>query len=184
MIGQSQGDFVRTEGQDYEAGDDDGLEEDLGLGGFEQVGQGERFGNELAALLSQGYELISLATWPKVLSHLLKCSAEAARRGKRAETQHRVITLLDAAMILLDPAILVGTAAMFYLRSQHPVDSTRIGSVPVRGDLCRIFLNDGKSTTKEALRGGHVSGGTEQGIDQIACAIDGSVQVAPFAFHL
>jgi hypothetical protein len=32
-------DFVRTEGQDYEAGDDDGLGKELGLDGFEQVGQ-------------------------------------------------------------------------------------------------------------------------------------------------
>jgi hypothetical protein len=48
-------DFVRTEGQDYEASGDDGLGEDQGLGGFKQVGQGERFGNKLAALFSQGY---------------------------------------------------------------------------------------------------------------------------------
>jgi hypothetical protein len=100
------------------------------LSSFEQVGQGERFGNELAALLSQGYELISVATRPKVLSHLFECSAEAASAGKRAETQHRVITLLDSAMVLLDPAILVGTAAMFYLASQHLVDSARIRTCP------------------------------------------------------
>ena len=168
----------------YEASDGDGLGKRQGLSGFEQVGQGERFGNKLAALLSQGYELISLATRPKVLSHLLKGSAETASTGKRAEAQHRVIALLDAAMILLDSTILVGTTAMFYLRSQYLIDSARIGSVPVGGDLDRIFLNDGESTAEEALRGGHVSGGTEQGIDQIACAINSAVQIAPFAFHL
>jgi hypothetical protein len=52
LAGALSSDFVRTEGQDYEAGDEDRLGKGLGLGGFEQVGQGERFGNELAALLS------------------------------------------------------------------------------------------------------------------------------------
>ena len=156
----------------------------LGLSGFELAGEGERFGDELAALLGQRYELISLATRSKVLSHLFKCSAKTASTGKRSETQHRVIALLDAAMVLLDPAIFVGTTAMFYLRSQHLIDSARIGSVPVSGDLNWLFVNEGESTAEEALRGGHVSGGTEQRIYKIAGAINGAVQVAPFAFHL
>src|ERR1700761_5884930 len=87
-------------------------------------------------------------------------------------------------MVLLDPAILIGTAPMFYRGSQYLLDGARIGSVPVGGDLDWIFINDRKSTAEEALSGGHVSGGTEQGIDQIACAINGAVQVAPLAFHL
>jgi hypothetical protein len=47
----------------------------------------------------------------------------------------------------------------------------------VQRSLQRIFVYDGEGATKEALRGGHVSGGTEQGVDQIARAINGAVQV-------
>jgi hypothetical protein len=42
----------------------------------------------------------------------------------------------------------------------------------------------GESATKELPCGGHIPGGTQHGVDQIAFPVHGAIQVAPFAFHL
>jgi hypothetical protein len=44
------------------------------------------------------------------------------------------------------------------------VDGPRIRRVPVSADLQRIFLHHKEGVTKEPLRGGYVSDGTERAI--------------------
>ena len=78
--------------------------------------------------------------------------------------------------------IQVSVALMLYLWTEHFANSSGIGEVSVSGDLQWIIIPDGKNATKEPLRGGHVSRGTEHGVNQIACPINRAVERSTGSF--
>jgi len=118
------------------------------------------------------------------LSDFLESSTETLGRGKRTKTQHRVISLFHTAVVLLDPAIQIGAAAMFDLATKDLAEGARIRIVAIASHLARKLPDDGDSATEESLGSRHVARLTEHRVDQIAFAIDGSVQIAPFALYL
>ncbi|HTF65132.1 MAG TPA: hypothetical protein VK638_20850 [Edaphobacter sp.] len=73
---------------------------------------------------------------------------------------------------------------MFYFWTQHFANGPQIREVPVGGDLQWIYLDSEEGAAKEPLRGSHISGGAEHGVDQIASPINRAIQVGPLAFHL
>jgi hypothetical protein len=58
-------------------------------------------------------------------------------RGKCTEAQHRVISLLDPAMILLDAPVQISIAAMVNFRPERFPNRARVRIVPVGGHLDR-----------------------------------------------
>jgi hypothetical protein len=121
---------------------------------------------------------------PKVLPNFLEGSTEALGRVKRSKAQHRVVSLFDAAVILLDPSIQIGTAAMFDFRTKYLADGARIRIVAIACHLARNLSDSGDGPTKESLGTRHIARLAEHRVDQIALTIDGTVQVAPFALDL
>ena len=97
---------------------------------------------------------------------------------KRTKTQHRVISLFHAAVILLDPSIQVGAAAMFHFGTKDLADGARIRIVAITGHLARNLPGNGDSATKEPLGSRHVARLTEHRVDEIAFTIDRTVQVS------
>jgi hypothetical protein len=87
---------------------------------------------------------------PKVLPDFLEGSTEALGRAESAETQHWVVSLFHAAVILLDPSIQIGTAAMFDFRTKYLADGARIRIVAIARHLARNLSDSGDSTTKES----------------------------------
>ena len=87
----------------------------------------------------------------KVVSDFLKGSTETLGRAETAKTQHRVIALFHAAVILLDPSIQVGVAAMFHFGTKDLADGARIRIVAITGHLARNLPCNGDSATKEPL---------------------------------
>ena len=117
------------------------------------------------------------------MPHFLEGLTETLGRVKRTKTQHRVISLFDAAVILLYPAIQIGVAAMFDSATKDLVNGARIRIVAIARYLARNFTDDRDSATEESLGSRHVARLTEHRVDQIAFAINGPVQIAPFALY-
>jgi len=90
----------------------------------------------------------------------------------------------DAAVILLDPPVQIRAAAMAHLRTEHLPDGTGIGMVAVCRDLFRRLVDNGESAAEEPLGCGHIPRGTQHRVHQIALAINGAIQITPFAFDL
>jgi hypothetical protein len=106
------------------------------------------------------------------LANLLEGSTETLGGGKRTKGQHRVISLFHATVILLDPSIQIGTAAMLDSRTKDFADRTRIRIVAIARHLTRNLSDSGDSTTKESLGSRHVAPLTEHRVDQIARTIE------------
>jgi hypothetical protein len=121
---------------------------------------------------------------PKVLPNFLEGSTETLGRAESTETQHWIVSLFDAAVILLDPPIQIGAAAMLDFRTKDLADRTRIRIVAIARHLARNLSDSGDSTTKESLGSRHVARLTKHRVDQIALTINGTVQVAPFSLDL
>ena len=121
---------------------------------------------------------------PKVLPDFLKGSTETLGRAETTKGQHRVVPLFHAAVILLDPSIQVGAAAMFHLGTKDLADRARVRIVAITGYLARNLPCNGDSATKEPLGRHHVARRTEHRVDEIAFTIDRTIQVTPFALNL
>ena len=76
-------------------------------------------------------DLFLITSRPKVLLHFLEGSTKALGRAESAETQHRVIALFHAAVILLDPSIQIGAPAMLDFRTKDLADGARIRIVAI-----------------------------------------------------
>ncbi len=111
-------------------------------------------------------------------------TAEALSGGKCTEAQHRVIPLFNPTMILLNAAVQISIAAMLGLGTKRFPDRTRVGIVPVGGDLSRSLVDNRESAAEESLGSVHVASGTQQRVDQIAFPIRGAVEIAPLALDL
>ena len=117
----------------------------------------------------------------KVLQDFLKGSTEMLGRAETTKTQHRVVSFFHAAVILLDPSIQVGAAAVFHFGTKDIADRARIRIVAITGYLARNLRCNGHCATKEPLGCRHVARRTEHGVDEIAFTIDRTIQVRPFA---
>jgi hypothetical protein len=70
---------------------------------------------ELLPSLGQGNKLVRRSPGPEIVSQLIERAAEALRGSKALKTQHRVVALFEAPVILLDPIIFVAAAPMLPL---------------------------------------------------------------------
>jgi hypothetical protein len=61
----------------------------------------------------------------KVSPDFLKGSTETLGRAETTKTRHPVVWLFHAAVILLDPSIQVGAAAVFHLGTKDLADTNR-----------------------------------------------------------
>ena len=82
-----------------------------GLGGQEGVQLGQPF-NEPPALLRQWHRIAHRPPRAEMVPQLVVGRAEAGRRDEAAEAAHRVVPLLDAPMVLLQPVVQVLAAAV------------------------------------------------------------------------
>ena len=98
---------------------------------------------------------------------LHQSTAEALCRGKSSKTQHRVVPLLNPAVILLHPMVQVTILSVYDRLTQHLCDRPRISIMAIRGHPLRSTADDRCGTLEERLRRFHVSSLAEQRIKQV-----------------
>src|SRR3982751_356888 len=102
-------------------------------------------------LLASGcrYGLVTTLSWSKVVSEFVEGTAESFRGSKVFKSQHRVVALFNAPMVLLNSIIFIAATPMLHSLSQHFGDGPRIRVVPVGGDLFGTASCDRLSTAEE-----------------------------------
>ena len=123
-------------------------------------------------------------SWSEVVSEFVKGAAEALRGSEVFKTQHRIVTLFDTTVILLDPVIFIAAAPMLNLLPEHFGNGPRIRVVTVGGDLFRTASRNRLGTAEKALGRSPISFRTEQGIDQLPFFVNRPIQINPPATHL
>ena len=83
--------------------------------------------------MRQGDELVLFLSWPQVLPYFFERSPESLRGWECAETQHRIVSLLDTAVITLDVAIEEPIIPVLDLATQYFPNCPWVGIQPVRG---------------------------------------------------
>jgi hypothetical protein len=85
--------------------------------------------------LAEWDDIVLLPARSEVLANFFERSPESLSRRQRAETQHRVVSLLDAPVISLNPTIHERAAAMLHVRTEDFPDRPWIRIMAIRGDL-------------------------------------------------
>ena len=139
----------------------------------------------LPSLLSEGWERLAHSwTQAEVLALFVEGPAEAGSGVEIPVATHRIIALLDATMILFQAVVEVRVAAVPHLPAQCFSDRARIGVMPVGRHLLGDLLRHFQRCREEAFGCLHIPMLAQHGVNQIAVAVDGSVEVLPLARHL
>jgi hypothetical protein len=112
-------------------------------------------------------------------AELIVSSTEPLGGPEGLEAAHTSCAPFHAAVVLLQPVVLVGAGPVLDVAAQGRADRARIGAVPVRGDAVGDQAGGGLGRAEEGLGGRHVPVPAEQGVDQVAVAVDRAIQVAP-----
>ena len=86
-------------------------------------------------------DFILFASRSKVLPNFLEGAPESLSRRQRAESQHRIVSLLDAPVVSLNPPVQVSATAMLHLWTECFPDRSWIRIVAIGGDLCRRHVH-------------------------------------------
>src|SRR5919202_227145 len=116
-------------------------------------------------------------------AELVIASTEPRGRSERLEAPHTSDPAFYAAVILLQPVVLVGAGSVRDMPAQRRTDRAWVGTVPVRGDAVRDDAGGRLGGAEERLGRRHVPVLAEHGVDQVAVAVDRTIQIAPAAPH-
>ena len=100
------------------------------------------------------------------------------------EAPHTSDPDFDALVVLLEPVIPVCARPVLHVSARRRTDRARVGAVPVRGDAVGSYAGGRPGRAEEGLGSRHVAVLTQQGVDQITVAVDGTVEEAPAATNL
>lgn len=114
-------------------------------------------------------------------AELVIASTEPIGRPEILEAPHTSDPAFHAAVILLQPVVLVGAGSMRDMPAQRRADGAWVGTVPVRGDAIRDYAGGRLGGAEECLGRRHVPVLAEHGIDQVAVTVDRTIQIAPAA---
>src|SRR3954447_11696431 len=73
----------------------------------------------------------------------------------------------------LQPVVFVGAGAVDHAPAERRADRPRVGAMAIRGDLIRDYTSDGLRRAEEGLGRGHVAVLAQQGVHEVAVAVDG-----------
>src|SRR5215217_3391396 len=138
---------------------------------------------EQAAAIGGDVLVVAIATAEKG-AELVVGSTEPIRGVECLEAAHTSDPAFHAPMILLQPIVLIGAGSVLDVSAQRRTDRARIGAVSVRGDAVRDHAGGELRGAKECLRRRPVAMLGEHGINQIAIAVDRTVEIAPVAANL
>ncbi len=122
------------------------------------------------------------STNTKKLPLLVEGPTKARGRLKTLEPSCWVIALFEAAMILFDVIVQIVMAAMRHLFPKRLADRSRIRVMTVGRHPFRCLASDLERLPEKARGCVPIALLTQHGVNQIAVAIDGPVEVLPHAF--
>jgi hypothetical protein len=97
------------------------------------------------------YHLVATLSWPEVVTEFVEGTAEALGGSKTFKTQHGIVTLFHAPVVLLDSIIFVAATPLLRSLSQHFRDRAWIRVVPLSSHLFRTLSGHCFRTSEEAL---------------------------------
>src|SRR5215213_6269270 len=99
------------------------------------------------------------------------------------EAPHGPVAAFDAAVVLLQPVVQVGTGPVPHTLAEFGPDRAGVAVVAVRRDPVRCHPGDRLGGAEERLGGCHIPVLTEQHVDQGPVPVDGAIEIAPAALH-
>src|SRR3954452_18077490 len=143
--------------------------------GTTQVKQATAAGGDVLVVASAGTEEVA---------ELVVASTEALRRCEALEPTHTSRAPFHAPVVLLQSVILVGAGPVLAMAAERPADRSRVGAVPVGGDLVGCHARDRLGRAEEGLGRRHIPVLAQHGVHEMAVAVDGPIQVGPPATNL
>src|SRR5919202_5086398 len=116
-------------------------------------------------------------------AELVIASTEPRGGPEIPEAPHTSGPAFHAPVILLQPVVLVGAGSVRDMPAQRRTARTWVGAVPVRGDAVRDYSGGRLGGAEERLGRRHVPVLAEHGVEQVAIAVDRTIQIAPAAPH-
>ena len=104
-----------------------------------------------------GSMLMRAGAGTEQITQFIVASTEPGRRSWALEPTHRLVSTLDASVILLQSIVEIPAGAMFHLCTQRRPDRTGIAVVAIGGDPVGCDAGDHLGRLEECLRGGHVA---------------------------
>jgi len=154
------------------------------LGHLHQGLQGVQPLTEQLALLHQGNLLLHGGTDPKELAHFIEGSAVARGLGHASEPAHGVVALFDATVILLESIVEIVVGPVEHITAKGLADRTWVGVMSIGRHPLWCVTNHIDSLLEKAPGCLGNSLLTQPGVNQIAIAIDGAREVAPFSLDV
>src|SRR6185437_14549376 len=95
------------------------------------------------------------------------------------EPSHRLVSALDAAMIVLNPVVEITAGPMARAVAEFGLDRPWVAVVPVRRDPRRRDAGDRFGGTEECLGGRHLACFAQPDVHERAGGVDGAIEIAP-----
>ena len=140
--------------------------------------------DEERALLCQRDMLASPLVNSEVLPELIERGTETGGGCEIPEAEHRIIPLLDGPMALLGQVVQVSIASVQYRSPQDPADGSAVGRMGIGRDPQRLGACHLHQPSQKAPGGVLVAVLAEHGVEEVAIAVDGAVEIAPAARDL
>src|ERR687885_168138 len=152
-----------------------GLEHCERSAGTTEVEQATTIGGDMLVVAGAGAEEVA---------ELVIASAEPLRRDEALEAAHASCAPFHAPMILPQPVVFVGAGPVHDPPPERAADRPRVGAMPVGGDLIGRHTRGGLGRAEEGPGRRHVAVMAQHRVDEVAVAVDGSVEIRPPAADL
>ena len=119
----------------------------------------------------------------KGVASFVKDTTETGRRFNASKTTHRIISLFDATMILLDPMVEVLTRPMKDIVAHGLAYRSWIGRMTIGCHLLWRMANHIDSVFEKSLSCLQIALLAQHGSHQIAILVARSIQITPFSAH-
>jgi len=118
------------------------------------------------------------------VAQFIVSATEPSGGSRTFEAPHGPVSAFDAAVILLQPVIQVGTGPVPHTLAQRGADRPGVAVVAVGRDPVRRDAGRRLGRAEERLGGRHVAVLAQENVDQVPVLVDGAIQIAPAAVDL
>jgi len=116
-----------------------------------------------------------------VVAEFVVASTKPGSRLAALESAHRLVSTLDAAMVLLNPVVEIAAGPMARTVAEFGLDRPWVAVVPVRRDPGRHDAGDRFGGAEECPGGSHVACFAQPDVHESARGVDGAIEIASAA---
>jgi hypothetical protein len=120
-----------------------------------------------------------MATRTEEITKFAMLATEAVCRVGTLEAVHRSDPPFDVLMVLFKAVVQVGPGPVLDSLAQDDSDRPGVGAVTIGRHPIWAKAYGRSGRAEEDLRGGHVAGGAEHGVDEVSVPFDRAAEIAP-----